>query len=59
MPLEIIGDIAQVETIAQGSGIRDLALAEPARPRQLAQEEGDCPREAAGWRNGKGRGSLV
>ncbi|KAF0112773.1 MAG: hypothetical protein FD150_2261 [Rhodobacteraceae bacterium] len=26
MPLEIIGDIAQVETIAQGSGIRDLAL---------------------------------
>ena len=26
MKLEIVGEIARVETIAQGNGIRDLAL---------------------------------
>jgi len=37
MKFEIIGEIANVETIAQGNGIRDLALFTGMRPTASAK----------------------
>ncbi|MBY0498929.1 MAG: hypothetical protein K2P74_04825 [Nitrosomonas sp.] len=61
MKFEVVGEIANVETIAQGgNGIRDLYFIEKTvRTGQLAKKERYCAGKIAGRQYGDGRSSLV
>jgi hypothetical protein len=46
MPFEVVGDIARIETIAAGKGIRDLQRLD-IREGPMEEAKGRCPRSAA------------
>jgi hypothetical protein len=50
VPFEIVGDIAQIETIATGGEVFGNSRGcEGSMVEAVAEAEGDCPRPSAEW----------